>query len=598
VAQPNYVIQLSREEWDRLHAQPLLNSRGVDISGDVVNSEQDAKIRANAVAYRIEIDDYPYGDFNNIHRNYKDAIYRTANKPVNGATGWMEEYGTPEFRKEQEDLIIQSRDQLRGIQGPNNNPNGNLDLQDNTALGTTTNTLQNTRGLCMGHGHTQKEAYKYLVDMAKNPNAFGPGGGMLFVEELPGYLQAEIDNYLSANVEPPWSEQAQLFFDTTTRERGLNDGEKLEDMLKAARDNDIKVVSIDSGECSPSTVPTSAFGEQRDCNMNAFGKRAMDNAIGLYPNRKFVAFCGAAHSNTHEGGIPGFSQIYDIPAVTMNDDGTVEQDDEDRSLRGMPPKEVQVFVDQFLTEYDKEKRANRVPATEYGNDADLKADAVRMATNLFNAGKLPNPNLSNDQLRGAIRDLVAKIPKGKDQRYEGAKNAIKQGRSDDLELAVTFDPDLVMRRDQAGKTKGKNLLSLALESGAKNSTDLLRGHMETVGDRLTTNGTLDLQNMAELIVIKAENQAWNGGGNQNDSVVDVNPKKHREMVTKLTENLTKNQGKLGNQQNVVNQLGPSLANSGGFYKKGKKKIGTRDPDHVSIDKKKAAKIWVRELAAM
>lgn len=595
MAQPNYRIQLSQAGWAKLHAPVFMNNMGINLAPAIAKSEQDPKIRVDANNYTIEIDDYPYGDFNNIHRQFKDAVYRSADTPANGATEWMDHYGTAEFRKEQQDLIIQSREELRGIQGPVNDPNANLDLNDDTASGATANTLQNSRGICMGHGHGQKEAYKFLAAMANTPNAFGGGGGMLFVEELPGYLQGEIDIYLATNPTPQWSDQAQTFFDSVTNARGLPVGDRLEDMLAAAKQNNIKVVSIDSGECSPSTVPTSAFGEQRDCNMNAFGKRAMDNAIAQNPNRKFVVFCGAAHSNTHEGGIPGFSQLYDIPAVTMKDDGRVEADDENRTLRGMPPKEVQVFVDQFLVDYEIERKANRVPATEYANDEALKAEVVKLATNLSNAGKLPDPTLSNDNLRQAIKLLSDRIPKGNAQRYEGAKNAVKNGRSDDAELLLTFEPELVTRRDTDGRSKGKNLHAYAMESGAKDATDLIRGHMETIGDQQAVSGNIALQDMAELIVIKASNTARNGNGTAS---TEVNGKKFREMVQKLSTSLGNNVGKLGNKPNVVTQLSSKLSTDGGLYKKGKKIIGKRDPDHVSIDKKKAAKIWIRELAQM
>lgn len=593
MARPNYRIQLTREDWDKLHAGSVMNAQQIDVAPDIAKSELDPKVRADANTYTIEIDDYAYGDFNNIHRRYKDAIYRCTSRPVNGAPAWMDTYGTEAFRKEQLDLIIQSREELRGIQGPVDDPNTKLDLTDSTAAGATGATLKNSRGICMGHGHSQKAAYKYLVDMANNPGAFGKNGGMLFVEELPAYLQSEVDDYLAADVEPQWSEKAQTFFDSVTKGRELKVGEKLEDMLKAARQNNIKVVSIDSGECSPSTVPTSAFGEQRDCNMNAFGKRAMDKAIRENPERTFVVFCGAAHSNTHEGGIPGFAQIYDIPAVTMKDNGTVEPDDEDRSLRGMPPKELQVFVDQFLVDYENERKANRVPGTEYPDPAAIKTDVMKMATNLFNAGKLPDPNLSNDDLRLATQQLTAKIPKGKTQRYEATKDAVATGGAEDLDLFLTFEPEMVFRRDPDGKTKGKNLLSHAMDAGAKNATDLIRTHMETVGDGLAESGTIGLEDMAELIVVKASGTARNGDGS-----TEMNGKKYREMVQKLSKTLGNNVDKLGDKSNVVNHLSSKLATDGGFYKKPNRKFVTREPDHVSIDKKKSAKIWIRELALL
>lgn len=85
MAKPNYRIKLTHAEWAKLHADPLLNAMNVNVASRVVQSERDPKLHANGNTYMIEIDDYAYGDFNNIHRQYKDAIYRIIDVPVNGA---------------------------------------------------------------------------------------------------------------------------------------------------------------------------------------------------------------------------------------------------------------------------------------------------------------------------------------------------------------------------------------------------------------------------------------------------------------------------------------------------------------------------------
>ncbi len=589
MATPNYIIKMRKVDWDEMHDTKHKDALAI------AASERDSKIRVNSDTFTIEIDDYSYGDFNNIHRAFKNAM----RAPASGAGMWMREFGTDAFRKEEEKRIADSREEMRAVVSPTDDPN--KDLPDEAdALSGTKDILDKSPGVCLGHGHNQGSAYQYLADIVDNPDTFGSKGGMLFIEELPAYLQTEIDTYLSAKDEPAWSEQAQTFFDSVTKARNLKGAAKLESVLQKAREKDIKIFCIDSGECSPSMAPASAFGEQRTANMNAFAKEVMDKAIKDNPERKFVAFCGAAHSNTHEGGIPGLSQIYNIPAVDLTDDGKIKPDPEDRSLRGMPPKEVQLFVDNFLIGYDNEVRANRVPGSEMPDPDKQKAMAMDIATRLQKAGKLPDPtSMTTDQLRDAIKKIVDKIPKGKDQRYQAAKGAISGGKSDELGDLLTLDPGLSMMRDKGGKTDGQNLLQHATDAGAKNASALLRTTMTETGDAMIANGEpLGTRDLAELIVIKAEDKAWAGDDDDKEGNVNVNPKKHKAMVAELTGVFEKDKSKLSDPKKVVDTLTGSLATDGGFYKKGKKWIGKRDPDHVSIDKKKAAKIWVKELAAL
>lgn len=599
MAKPNYIITFSQRDWDALHDSTHKDALAI------AASEKDSKIHVDSVARTVKIDDYPFGDFNNIHRVYKNAM----KVPANGANQWMDQFGTDAFREEELARIVQSREELRNVPMPDKNPNEGLGLtKDSTAKDGTADILKDNPGVCLGHGHNQGAAYQFLADAVENDkDMFGDDGGMLFIEELPGYLQSEIDAYMETDPEPTWSAMAQSFFDATTKARGLKGPTLLESVLKKAREKKIKVFAIDSGECSPAMAANGAFGEQRTANMNAFGKKVMDQAIKDNPKRKFVVFCGAAHSNTHEGGVPGFSQIYDIPAVILSDDGKIAPHDEDTSLRGMPPKEMQLFVDEFLRAYQEETDAKRIPGGELPLGEDRKEMAVDLARRLLKAGKLPDPKgRSTDELREAVRQAVAKIPKGKAQRYEAGKAALRSGKTEDLAALLEMDPDIAMMRDEGGKTDGQNLLGLATQLGAKNAANSLRGTMTERTDELIADGeTVDKRNLAEVIVIKAENTAW--GGNE-DGMVDVNPKKHKAMVAQLIKTFeqeeseskkNKTPSKLATPATLVSGLSSALATKGGFYKKTDKKwFGTRDPDHVSIDKKKAAKIWVLELAGL
>jgi hypothetical protein len=248
--------------------------------------------------------------------------------------------------------------------------------------------LEDARGLCLGHSHDQAAAYQFLADAVEAPENFGLTGGMLFIEELPGVFQAEIDAYMITDPEPAWSAAAQAFFDRIAVDRHLDGATRLDAVLRKAREKNIRVFGIDSGEMSPTMCADGSYPEMRCANMNAFGQQVMDAAIDANPDRKFVAFCGAAHSNTHEGGIPGFSQIYNVPALRLANDGTVTCHDEDRTLRGMPAKAVQIFVDRYTMALEREQQ--RAPSPDRPNAAALKAFAMQEGLRLQAAGDLPD----------------------------------------------------------------------------------------------------------------------------------------------------------------------------------------------------------------
>ncbi len=373
MAIPNYRIVLNQRDWDRVHH--------ADTLAHVTRAEADLKIRADAGTRTIEID-YSYGDLNNVYRIFRMVI-------GGNRKSWTETYGTDAFKAEELARIEASRDALRAVVPPDVNPNTATGIDAPTPVaGALTDVLADAQGLCLGHSHDQAAAYQFLADAVEAPETFGLTGGMLFIEELPGVFQAEIDAYMITDPEPPWSAAAQAFFDRIAIDRHLDGETRLDAVLRKARAKNIRVFGIDSGEMSPTMCADGSYPEMRCANMNAFGKQVMDAAIEANPDRKYVAFCGAAHSNTHEGGIPGFSQIYNIPALRLGNDGTVTCHDEDRALRGMPAKAVQLFVDRYTMVLEREQQRARSP--DNPNAAALKVFALQEAVRLQAAGDLPD----------------------------------------------------------------------------------------------------------------------------------------------------------------------------------------------------------------
>jgi hypothetical protein len=374
MAIPNYRIVLPQEHWDRMH--------GGDIAATIARAERDPKIRANPGARRFEID-YSYGDLNNIYRVFRQMIGGNRKE-------WAERYGTDAFKLEEQTRIEQSRDALRDNGGPERNPNDDTAPDEPTdAAQALTGALGDAPGICLGHRHDRLESYQFLANATDRPADFGIAGGMLFVEELPGVFQAEVTAYLTAAGEAPaWSAAISAFFDRIAADRGLNGATRLDAVLARARANGLLVYGIDSGENSPALSANASYPEMRCANMNAYAKVVMDTAIAANPDRKFVAFCGAAHSNTHEGGVPGLSQLYNIPAVKLDADGLVKRDDENRALRGMPEKDVQLFVDRYTLVL--EQHQGRAPSPDAPNGAALKAFALQEGQRLKAAGRLPD----------------------------------------------------------------------------------------------------------------------------------------------------------------------------------------------------------------
>ena len=105
-------------------------------------------------------------------------------------------------------------------------------------------------------------------------------------------------------------------------------------------------------------------------------------------------------------------------------------------------------------------------------------------------------------------------------------------------------------------------------------------------------------------MIRAENLVWMEGAKPDGGdhlAVEVDPKKHRELVQALERDLANTSDQVkGDPEALMKRLSASLAGdkSKGFYRKGEKRFGSRDPDHVSIDVDHAKRTWINELRVM
>jgi hypothetical protein len=579
--------------------------------------EADAKVTIKDSGATYEID-YSFGDLNNLYPAVRSTI--SGNR-----ASWAKDYGTPLLHDEDAALIAGSRDKLRGTDYPDPPPNSRLAIHDGCDVNAgITNILSGESGVCVGHGHSDPAAFTSLGNMANEPDKFGLRDGMLFIEELPAVLQPEIDRYLA--IKPPnnppanfWSEAANTFFKSQVGPRNLKDDSKFEEIIENARKNNIKVFAIDSGDLSPPMDGDHpSYGEMRDANMNAFGANVIRKAIAQNPGSKYVVFCGGKHSNTHEGGIPGFSQLLNIPAVRLeSDDGKMYRDDEgtDPSLRVMPSREEQAFIDGYLSRLETDLPGRNISdLSEAPRPDSRKALAVEMAARLRAAGKLPIMYGRTDAAHAAdnlladqkMREIISSMPVRNSGRFQAAQTAIRTGNIQKLETLLQADPGLALMRTD----KGENLLAIARGGSVAATADaaaaLVRTAMVVRVKSPSSDGrTLTNEDVAEAVVTNAEYTAWYKttpapapGGAPPNPPLDVNPKKHRDLVAKMAAKLA-GSGKSADRAGAnIDALSQALVDDNSFYTKDDTLFRKRDPDHVSIDKKKANKVWVAQLAAL
>ncbi|MEM7058621.1 MAG: hypothetical protein AAF557_13595 [Pseudomonadota bacterium] len=263
----------------------------------------------------------------------------------------IEAFGTDEYKRNYFDrtLLEESRDAFRGaayappppgLAGHAIPDNGGDAVEDLT---------ENFPGVCLGRAHTEPNSLAALGAALDQDNP----AKLLFLEEFQEELQADIHAYLNQGDDVPdvipAPLQARIDF------LQANMGVDWAPIFRKAKEKGVKVFGIDSEAAREAEgFGGEAFSEPRIAMMNAVTKRVMDAAMAQYPDEKFVAVVGAAHAHTHRGGIHGVAQMYGVPALKFEDDGTFGLIDEDTDLRGIPTKAEQGYIDRVIARKDLE----------------------------------------------------------------------------------------------------------------------------------------------------------------------------------------------------------------------------------------------------
>ena len=208
-------------------------------------------------------------------------------------------------------------------------------------------TASSAPGVCLGGGHGDVDRNALMDALLSDP---GHGGmNLFFIEELGVTDQPLVDNFLNSLAGTPFPAELKSRVGPITG---------MEAMLLKMRDHNVghpadtlKAYGINSSEAKSRGGVLGL--ENRVAMMNAVAKEVMDSAIQDNPGQKFMAFIGAAHSNTHPGGVPGLAQIMGVPAVKV-EGNKLKADPENKALRGMPSAVEMKSIEAALATQEKQ----------------------------------------------------------------------------------------------------------------------------------------------------------------------------------------------------------------------------------------------------
>ncbi|MBI1170778.1 hypothetical protein GC209_05205 [bacterium] len=298
----------------------------------------------------------------------------------------MERFGTEDYKGASAELLETARQSCRDMDYPDAPP----DLAEalaQPAPAAIADILADNEGFVLGGNHDDNTHRDPIME-ALNSGAISAaaGTGLLFVEELSTFAQDELDAFLNG----PTDEMPDLllrYLQTLSDSQGKFD---FAGMVRLAKAQGVRVVGIDSAEAKIlEDVPNAVHHEQRCAKMNISAadimKAAKAEAEAAGRPAKFVALVGAAHTDTHEGGVPGLAQLMGVPGLAATASGRLVQTADDPAKRGMPAKEQSDFIDAYLVALDAGFGADQAHLMDWREQRDV---ATAKAAELAAAGQL------------------------------------------------------------------------------------------------------------------------------------------------------------------------------------------------------------------
>lgn len=406
----------------------LTEDRQKYLKGDHLKKEMerianDAKLRVTAKTFEF---DYAYDDF--------AATYPMVRKTLDDTNrdGWHTKYATEEYKLEMANKLDDSRDHYRDFAYPQLKDPGLGGGMDGRAG--TQQVMKNSPGMVLANDHSDQHTKDLMVQALDDQDI-----GILFIEEFQVGMQPYIDEFLdSPSDEFPPELQSKL-----NAYQGKWEVDFAPLLLKAKKKG-CRVYGIDSAEAHYVNDTDPRHHESRCAVMNEVSEKVMKEAIRKHPGKKFVAMCGAAHATTHEGGIPGLSEIMGVPSVKVSPTGVMTHDPENPKNRVMPSKDVQAFADKFALQvvaaYEKVKQGGNDP-DENIDQIEVKVLATKLAADLQASGRLKSPKdiaklLSATDVMDAQNKIVARTKARRDKRKQ-FKQLIDAG--DHAQLGTKLD---------------------------------------------------------------------------------------------------------------------------------------------------------------
>ena len=419
---------------------------------------------------RIEID-YCYKDLLNRHPNLKSTVLRDIGEQIlpNGPSGFQNEdmyavFGTEEGKAARKDFVLNARKELRGERYQDApelpEPNGKADNTTNFK----TMLEASEKGLCFGATHNDKTRDGLLQEMLAQDDHGGLD--MFFIEELGIIDQPDVDDFIVSGKNGQMSKYLAA---------KIKSYPMVIKMLEFARDyNDgrpsgehIKVFGIDSGQAEMQEGVLEY--ESRAAGMNQVARDVMRKATGDFPDKKFLAYCGAAHSNTHAGGVPGLSQMFGIPAIKIADDSPVIiVDRENKALRNMPSAEEIETIEKLQ---DKKKVFGDV--AEKNKEAIKLGDTARVETCKKALSEVERLQKLIEAEKAPVKKKGSKTTKATGKGGSNAKG--KQWEKELLKAdgeSKRLIADYVKKYPQILKSKDADNKPLSQIAAEKGSTDL------------------------------------------------------------------------------------------------------------------------------
>lgn len=193
--------------------------------------------------------------------------------------------------------------------------------------------LQNNDGFAISEKHKDSRTKEMLIN--NMPALKSSGVDTIYVEHFRfGEHQKQLNEFMKSPKGTAMPKELSDFIDKNDTGNQLTGKPNLRSLVETAKTNDVRVVAMDDAmaksklnENRMDKLPQ--WQRERAARMNSVAEDIIRND----PDRtgKFVILAGAAHNNTHEGGIPGMSQRFNIPAVKFNGDTgaqmTLDQED-------------------------------------------------------------------------------------------------------------------------------------------------------------------------------------------------------------------------------------------------------------------------------